>query len=110
MSTIIVGGGVVGAAVAYVLAERRESDVTLIERGELGSGTTKGGLGGIRHQFVDELDVRLSKLARAFWRSFDDLTGARHDFQQRAYLFIANTAEGAEQLRASMPLYERVGV
>jgi len=110
MSTIIVGGGVVGAACAYFLAERRESDVTLIERAELGSGTSRGGLGGIRHQFVDELDVRLSKLATAFWRSFDDLTGARHDFQQRGYLFIASTDEGVAQLREAMPLYERVGV
>ena len=110
MSTIIVGGGVVGAACAYFLAERRESDVTLLERDALGSGTTKGGLGGIRHQFVDELDVRLSKMASAFWRAFDDLTGARHDFQQRGYLFIANTDEGLAQLREPMPLYERVGV
>ena len=110
MSTIIVGGGIVGAAVAYFLAERREPDVTLLERGELGSGTSKGGLGGIRHQFVDELDVRLSKLASSFWRNYDDLTGARHDFRQRGYLFLANTPEGLEQLRAPMPLYERVGV
>ena len=110
MSTIIVGGGVVGAACAYFLAERRESEVTLIERAELGSGTSRGGLGGIRHQFADELDVRLSKLAAAFWRSFDDLTGARHDFQRRGYLFIAQTDEGVAQLRDAMPLYERVGV
>lgn len=109
-STVIVGGGIVGAAVAYFLAERREPGVLLLERGELGSGTSKGGLGGIRHQFADELDVRLSKLASAFWRSYDDLTGARHDFQQRGYLFIANTAEGLAQLRAPMPLYERLGV
>lgn len=110
MSTIIVGGGVVGCAVAYFLAERREPEVTLLERATLGSGTSKGGLGGIRHQFVDELDVRLSKLATAFWRSYDDLTGARHDFQQRGYLFIANTQEGLGQLREPLPLYERVGV
>jgi glycine/D-amino acid oxidase-like deaminating enzyme len=110
MTTIIVGGGVVGAAVAYFLAERREPDVVLLERDRLGDGTTKGGLGGIRHQFVDELDVRMSKLAGAFWRSFDDVTGARHDFHQRGYLFIANTAEGMEQLKAPMPLYEKVGV
>jgi len=110
VSTIIVGGGIVGAAVAYFLAERREPDVTLLERGELGSGTSKGGLGGIRHQFVDELDVRLSKVASSFWRNYDDLTGARHDFRQRGYLFLANTPEGLEQLREPMPLYERVGV
>ena len=109
-STIVVGGGIVGCAVAYFLAERRETDVLVLERGELGSGTTQGGLGGIRHQFTDELDVRMSKLATAFWRSFEDLTGARHDFRQRGYLFIANTDEGVAQLREAMPLYERVGV
>ncbi|MDQ2952978.1 MAG: FAD-binding oxidoreductase, partial [Chloroflexota bacterium] len=110
MSTIIVGGGVVGAAVAYFLAERRERDVTLLERAELGNGSTHGGLGGIRHQFTDELDVRMSKIASAFWRNYDDLTGARHDFRQRGYLFIANTAEGLARLREPMPLYERAGV
>ncbi len=82
----------------------------LLERGRLGDGTSKGGLGGIRTQFVDELDVRLSKLAIAFWRSYDDITGARHDFRQRGYLFIASTPEGLEQLRAPLPLYEKVGV
>ena len=109
-STVIVGGGVVGCAAAFFLAERGEHEVVLLERDQLGQGTSKGGLGGIRHQFVDELDVRLSKLAVAFWRSFEDRTGARHDFQQRGYLFIAETPEGLAQLREPMPLYERVGV
>src|SRR5437867_12985384 len=110
MTPVIVGGGIIGAAAAYFLAERRETNVLVLERAQLGSGTTKGGLGGIRHQFVDELDVRLSRLAMSFWRVFDDITGARHDFHQRGYLFIANTDGGLEQLRASMPLYEKVGV
>jgi sarcosine oxidase subunit beta len=101
---------VVGCAAAFFLAERGEHDVVLLERDQLGQGTSKGGLGGIRHQFVDELDVRLSKLAVAFWNSFEDRTGARHDFQQRGYLFIAQTREGLEQLRAPLPLYERIGV
>jgi sarcosine oxidase subunit beta len=109
-STVIVGGGVVGCAAAFFLAERGEHDVVLLERDQLGQGTSKGGLGGIRHQFVDELDVRLSKLAVAFWRSFEERTGARHDFQQRGYLFIAETPEGLAQLREPMPLYEGVGV
>jgi len=109
-STVIVGGGVIGCAAAFFLTERGEHDVLLLEQGRLGQGTTKGGLGGIRHQFVDELDVRLSKMAVAFWKSFEDRTGARHDFEQRGYLFIAATAEGMAQLREPMPLYERVGV
>lgn len=109
-STVIVGGGVIGTAAAFFLGERGERDVLLLERDHLGSGTSKGGLGGIRHQFVDELDIRLSQLATAFWRNFDDRTGSRHDFHERGYLFIANSAEGLEQLREPLPLYERMRV
>jgi len=107
---VIVGGGVVGCAAAFFLAERGEHDVVLLERDRLGQGTSKGGVGGIRHQFVDELDVRMSKLAVAFWRSFEDRTGARFEFHQRGYLFIAETAEGLAQLQEPISLYERVGV
>ena len=82
--------------------------VLVLERDQLGSGTTKGGLGGIRHQFVDELDIRMSQLATAFWRNFEDRTGSRHDFQENGYLFIANTEVGVAELRQPMPLYERM--
>ncbi|TMG70862.1 MAG: FAD-binding oxidoreductase [Chloroflexi bacterium] len=109
-STVIVGAGVVGAAAAFFLTERGERDVLVLERDRLGSGTTSGGLGGIRHQFVDELDVRMSQLAIAFWRTFEERTGARHDFHERGYLFIANTTEGVAQLRRPMALYERLHV
>jgi sarcosine oxidase subunit beta len=109
-STVVVGGGVVGVAAAFFLGERGERDVLVLERNQLGSGTSKGGLGGIRHQFEDELDVRMSQLATAFWRNFEGRTGARHDFQERGYLFIANTPEGVAQLREPLELYRRMRV
>jgi len=84
--------------------------VVVLEQGTLGSGTTKGGLGGIRHQFVDELDVRLSQLATEFWRDFDAFTSGSHRFEQNGYLFVTETAEGLAALRASMPLYARLGI
>ncbi|MBI2983188.1 MAG: FAD-binding oxidoreductase [Chloroflexi bacterium] len=109
-STVVVGGGIVGAATAFFLADRGERDVVLLERDGLGSGTTKGGLGGIRHQFVDELDVRLSLMATEFWREFSSFTGSAHDFEERGYLFIAETAEGLAQLKEPLPPYERLGL
>lgn len=109
-STIVVGGGIVGVAAAHFLADRGERDVLLLERETLGSGTTAGGLGGIRHQFDDELDVRLSLLAGAFWREFDAFTGGSHEFEQRGYLFLAETPEGLAALTRPLPMYERVGL
>jgi sarcosine oxidase subunit beta len=109
-STLIVGGGIVGVATGFFLGERGETGVVVLEQATLGSGTTKGGLGGIRHQFVDELDVRLSQIATEFWRDFDSFTSSAHDFEQNGYLFIAETDEGMAALRAPMPLYARLGV
>ena len=37
---VIVGGGIVGASIAYHLASAGESDVVLVERGRLTNGTT----------------------------------------------------------------------
>ena len=37
---VIVGGGIMGVALAYHLAEEGETDVVLIEKGELTSGST----------------------------------------------------------------------
>jgi len=67
-------------------------------------------LGGIRHQFIDELDVRLSQLATAFWRDFAALTSSAHDFQERGYLFLAESPVGMAALRQPLPLYHRLGL
>ena len=104
------GGGIVGVAAAFFLADRGEEGVVLVEQATLGSGTTGGGLGGIRHQFSDELDVRLSQLATAFWRDFAALTSGAHDFQEQGYLFIADSAAGLDALRQPLPLYRRLGL
>ena len=37
---VIVGGGIMGVALAYHLAEEGETNVMLIEKGELTSGST----------------------------------------------------------------------
>ncbi|MDE3101389.1 MAG: FAD-binding oxidoreductase [Chloroflexota bacterium] len=109
-STVIVGGGIVGAATAFFLGDRGETGVLLLERDRLGAGTTKGGMGGIRHQFVDEIDVRMSLLATAFWREFSSFTGSAWRFEERGYLFLATTPAGLATLEEPLPLYERLGL
>ena len=54
---VVVGGGVMGASVAFHLAEAGVDGVLLLERDELGSGSTSKAAGGVRAQFSDALNI-----------------------------------------------------
>src|ERR671934_250815 len=64
---VVIGGGVMGASIAWHLRELGVSDVVLLERESLASGSTSKSAGGFRTQFADELNVRIAL------RSLDEL-------------------------------------
>jgi glycine/D-amino acid oxidase-like deaminating enzyme len=68
---VIAGGGIMGCALAYQLA-RRDVDVLLLERAELGSQSTGKCAGGVRQQFSNEANVRMMLLARRLFESFEE--------------------------------------
>ena len=59
-SVVIVGGGVIGTSAAFHLAEAGV-DVVLLERAELGSGSTSRAAGGVRAQFSDALNIQIAQ-------------------------------------------------
>ena len=58
-SVVVVGGGVIGTSIAFHLAEAGVPEVVLIERDELGAGSTSKAAGGVRAQFSDALNIQL---------------------------------------------------
>src|ERR687886_663940 len=64
---VIVGGGVVGASVAYHLAARGARDVLVLERGAgPGEGSTGRATGGFRAQFGTEAYIRPLEILRGY--------------------------------------------
>jgi sarcosine oxidase subunit beta len=59
MSVAIIGGGAVGLATAWQLVERGITDVTVLEAGEIASGSSSRSAGFIETQYVDPLDIEL---------------------------------------------------
>jgi len=59
---VVVGGGIMGCALAYQLS-RRDVDVLLLERETLGSQSTGKCAGGVRQQFSMEANVRLQRMS-----------------------------------------------
>ncbi|MBX3298968.1 MAG: FAD-binding oxidoreductase [Acidobacteria bacterium] len=83
---VIIGGGVVGASVAYHLAERGARDIVLLERADaLGAGSTGKATGGIRAQFETEINILLSLYSLEFLKNWD----FDCEYDARGYLFLA---------------------
>ncbi|MET0624563.1 MAG: FAD-dependent oxidoreductase [Pyrinomonadaceae bacterium] len=109
--TVIVGGGVVGASVAYHLAARGVRDVLVLERGARpGEGSTGRATGGFRAQFGTEVNVRLSLLSREKLLRFEDETGVDPGFRQRGYLFIATNEDELQALVSAQSVQHACGL
>ena len=109
-SVVIVGGGVVGTSVAFHLAEAGVEDVLLIERTQLGSGSTGKGAGGVRAMFSDELNVRIGMRSLEAWGAFTDRPGAEIDLRRVGYLFLLSSAAEVAQFERSVEMQNRLGL
>ena len=107
---MIIGGGVIGASVAFHLGEAGVEDVLLLERGELGSGSTSKGAGGVRAMFSDELNVRIALRSLEAWAEFGERPGWEIDLQQVGYLFLLSTDADVMEFERSVELQNRLGL
>jgi sarcosine oxidase subunit beta len=108
---VIVGGGCMGASVAYHLSRRGVTDVVLVEREKLlATGSTGRNAGGVRHQFSNEANIRLSIESIGLLERFADEVGQPIDFHQDGYLFLLSQPSSVETFRANVALQRRLGV
>jgi sarcosine oxidase subunit beta len=108
---VIVGGGAVGASIAYHLGQRGVGrGVVLLERNTLGSGSTGRSAGGIRSQFSTEINIRFSLESVAFWRSFETRLGLPIDYHEIGYLFLAQSEAQRAQFERNVALQNQFGV
>ena len=108
---VIVGGGVVGASVAYHLASRGCRDVCVLERGaRAGVGSTGRATGGFRAQFGTRVNVQLSLLSREKLLRFRDETGVDPGFRQCGYVFVACSEEERAALVSAQAVQRECGL
>ena len=108
---VIVGGGCMGASVAFHLARLGVTNVVLLEReSQLGTASTGRNAGGVRHQFSQEANVRLSIESIAMFQDFDAIVGSPIDCHQDGYLFLLSDAAHVDAFRAAREMQQRLGV
>lgn len=108
---VIVGGGCMGASVAFHLARRGMTGVVLVEReAVLGAGSTGRNAGGVRHQFSNQANIRLSIESIRTLERFRDEVGHEIDFHQDGYLFLLSTPGSVDAFRRNVAVQRACGV
>jgi glycine/D-amino acid oxidase-like deaminating enzyme len=108
-AVVIVGGGVIGTSAAFHLAEAGV-DVVLLERAELGGGSTSRAAGGVRAQFSDALNIELAQRSLESFRAFAQRPGWEIDLRQVGYLFVLSDQHDVRTFERSVALQNRHGV
>ena len=108
---VIIGGGCVGASVAYHLTRRGLTDIVLVEREKLlATGSTGRNAGGVRHQFSNAANIRLSIESVRLLERFTEEVGHPIDFHQDGYLFLLSTDASVETFRRNVALQRSLGI
>jgi sarcosine oxidase subunit beta len=106
----IVGGGVMGLAIAYYLAQRGLEDVVVLERGYLAEGASGRNGGGIRQQWSTEINIRLMQESVELCRRFAVDVGVNVWFRQGGYLFLARSDKEVARLEKNIAIQNKCGV
>lgn len=107
---VIIGGGVVGVATAYELAHAGVKDVLLIERDQLGSGSTCKAAGGVRAQFSDDVNIALGARSLETFENFHARFDQEIDLHQVGYLFLLDSADDVAAFERNVKLQNDLGV
>ncbi|WP_420328042.1 GcvT family protein [Mameliella sp.] len=107
---VIIGGGVIGCSVAYHLAKLGWTDVVLLERKQLTSGTTWHAAGLIAQLRASANMTRLAKYSQELYGRLEEETGIATGFRRVGSITAALTAERHEELRRSAAMARAFGV
>jgi glycine cleavage system aminomethyltransferase T/glycine/D-amino acid oxidase-like deaminating enzyme len=96
---VVIGGGVVGASVAYHLTKLGWSDVLLLEQGHLSGGTTWHAAGLVGPLRASESGTRLVQYSAELYEALEGETGLATGFRNVGGVIVARTEDRMVQLR-----------
>ena len=107
---VVIGGGAMGTSIAFHLAEAGVRDVLLLERSDLGSGSTCKAAGGVRAQFSDPINIALGARGLEAFEAFATRPGQEIDLRQPGYLFLLTSEQQVEAYEESARVQNAMGV
>ncbi|MCB2099804.1 MAG: GcvT family protein [Rhodobacterales bacterium] len=97
----VIGGGVVGCSVLYHLTKKGWSDVVLIERSELTSGSTWHAAGGMHTLNSDPTVAKLQEYTINLYRELEEISGQSCSVHMPGGMMLADTPERLDFLKTA---------
>jgi sarcosine oxidase subunit beta len=108
---VVIGAGVIGAAVAYELAQTGLRVVAIDRLGGVGSGSTSSSASIVRFHYSTFEGVAASWEAKFGWESWSDYLGSGPDESLARFVKSGCVIlDGSTQRERVLPLFDRVGV
>jgi sarcosine oxidase subunit beta len=107
---VIIGGGIMGLALAWNLTLEGETDVVVIDKGYLCAGASGRNGGGIRAQWGTPTLISLARRSIELMERFARDMGINVWFRQGGYLFLAKSDEVVKRIEKSATLHNAHGV
>jgi 4-methylaminobutanoate oxidase (formaldehyde-forming) len=107
---VIVGGGIAGCSTAYHLAKLGQTDVLLLEQGQLTCGTTWHAAGLVGQMRPNRNQTRMSTYGIELYAQLEAETGLATGWKQCGSINVARTPERMQVLRKQAALARSFGI
>lgn len=106
---VIIGGGVMGASIAYHLARERSKKIILLERRGIGTGTTGRSGAIVRQHYSNDFSIRMAMHSLTVFQHFDALIGGDCGFTTTG-LIVMIDEQGKDALHTNVQMQQQQGV
>ena len=107
---VVVGGGIIGASIAYHLARLGWTDTVVLERARVSSGTTWHAAGLMTRTRGTHVQTELASYSRDFYEGLATLSGVDVGYYPNGSLSVARTPERLTELRYALTLARHHGL
>ena len=107
---VVVGGGIIGASIAYHLTKRGVSDILVLEQGQLTGGTTWHAAGLVSQLKSTHSLTKLATYSTRLFEELEDETGHATGYRAPGSISVASDSERWEEMRRSISMASTAGV
>src|SRR5258707_5012756 len=107
---VIVGGGIAGCSVAYHVAGKGWTDVVLVDKGELTSGSTWHAAGMVTHFHTSPTLMRMRQYSIGLYRQLQAEPGAVSHWHEVGSLRVASSRDQWRFLQRQVGMAKAIGL